>query len=411
MTDLEANTDVIDHLIAAAHILSTQPIYGKSGEQVRLSLGRCLISAGNFESARSLADQVLAGSPINRAAMLLKVDAAINAGNISDALEAIDAGRAQFLSETEFLRMKLAAMRRCGQMTETIPVLESLHRNDPQDADVLVELGRRHFQNRSYLDAHIAFGRALSIDKNSVGAWTGKIDLANTQDDPVTASEIAEQALSALPENPVIVERTARARLALGQLEEARKLLETTLEKTKTPKPGIILALALALSRLGEFAASEKLYQNVLADDPSHVGAWSNRIQAFISQGDVDRALTLCAEALENCPEAPNLERQRAQILHLAGKDGKALASLESLLSRQPDDVPTALALAGVFRLVERLDEADSLYQKILATQPSNWPALSGRVAIAERRGDLEMAMELLEKGSSAVGTRASSPA
>lgn len=388
---------VAAHLEAAVQALPSLSTDDQLGKRLHVELARCLITAGKPDVAGLLVDTVLEKDALHSGAQLLKIDAAVEAGDTERALSAIETARPSFQTEASFLRKKLWALRRGSRQPETAPVLEALHELEPQDANLLIDLGGVHAKNGNAKDARHAFLRALTIDRANTRAWLGLVDAATKLGGPMDARESAEQALAAVPEDLRVVEKVARARIAAGRHDEARALLEETIAGCAAPPGTLRLALALACRKHGDFDAAERQHEAVLAENPHEFRAWTSRIQAALEQGDIDLALKHCGPALSACPDNPDLVRQRADVLRRAGSYGDAVAALEALHRQRPEDQATALSLAGALRQAGRAEEADRLYEDILRINPENWPALQGRVAIAEGRGDFELALKLLD--------------
>jgi tetratricopeptide (TPR) repeat protein len=385
------------HLEAAARALPRLTLGDGRGIELRLALARCLVTSDRPEAAERLAAEVLALRPNHLGAHLIRVDAAVEAEDTERALSAVEEAGSAFKTRAQHLRKRLEVLRRGGRRAETVPELEELHGLEPGNADPLVELGRTHQAAGDPEAARRAFERALEIDGTNPQAWIGLLDTVASFGGPAQVEACAERAVAALPEDLRVVEKAARARIAVGRHEDARTLLEGTIAGARRPPATLRLALALAHRKLGAFEAAEAQYAVILAREPRNLRAWMSRIEAALEQGDLDLALDICGTAMSACPDSPVFARLRIDVLRRAGTDGDAVASLEALHGQHPTARQIALSLADALRQAGRTDEADSHFDRFLRDNPGDWPALQGRVSIAEARGDLESAMSLLE--------------
>jgi Tfp pilus assembly protein PilF len=80
------------------------------------------------------------------------------------------------------------------------------------------------------------------------------------------------------------------------------------------------------------------------------------------------------------------------------GNYAKAEGMLRDVVREHPGE-PDALFNLGVAELgLERIDEADETFGKVLELNPSDWDAVAERATIAQRRGKTEQALSLLDR-------------
>lgn len=385
---------VARHLRAAAEALPPVDPADDEGQRLRMDLARCLLAAGDAEAARTLTES--AGGAADLDTLDLRIKAALEAGDSDAALRTLDAARALFEEEVRYLRKKLVLLRGANRVEDTLPVLEALHRARPANPAFLIEIGQAQLALDRPEAAGQAFDKALEIAPQSAAAWTGRLDVAQAGADREAVGRIAEAAFAALPDNPTLTLRSAQLLRRSGRTEAARDRLETWLKTHRDPPAGMGLALAQIQADLGHHAAAEALYADLQARHPGQPNVWAGHIRMLLDAGDIDRALELGGAALAHCPEAMPLLRLRAEVLRWAGRHDEAIAVLEALHARRPDDTEITLTLAAAHRQAGQAEAAGALFGAVLARDPENWPALQGHVALAEARGDFEAALRLL---------------
>lgn len=336
-----------------------------------------------------------------RAEAKARIEAALESGNPDAVLAEIMAGKAHFAGDISYLRKVLARLRQDGFVARTVPVLETLCETYPGKPGLGMDLARTRLMLGHAVEAEQAFADVLSRNPTHAPAWLGQIEAATARPDPARATRHAEAALAVLPHDPQIVEPCARVLMRNGQRRAARDCLEAALAAQDGARHvGMTMLLAGVKRELGALDASDALYCDLLEAKPDLSAAWIGRIQIALVQGNIDRALEVSAQACVECPDKVTPQRLRAESLRRAGRDREAATLLESTRKRWPNDKLVALALGKCCLRDGRLDEADTHFRAVLETDPQSWPALEGRVDVAEARGDYAAALTLLATGT-----------
>ncbi|MEE4173085.1 MAG: tetratricopeptide repeat protein [Xanthomonadales bacterium] len=142
----------------------------------------------------------------------------------------------------------------------------------------------------------------------------------------------------------------------------------------------IRIALATIFRELGDYEAAERLYLEILVEEPRHQGALRNRVWNALRRGEMEGALICVDEALEQIPGDPVLLRNRATVLGRLGRHEEAVAQLELLREESPNDIPTIMALAHALRAAGNHARADLEFAAVLALESDHVGALLGRI-------------------------------
>lgn len=399
--DMTDETSRLKELLgAAAEELPPLSLDKRETIQLRVNLGRCLLVAGDARTALRLAEEVLEHVEAHKGATVLRIDASLEVKDGPEPKRLLEEAGPLPENHEKRLRSRMAERGLGDPDRKPAPRPEEAEQAGSDDIGGLIERGRRHLADNRLTEARIEFEKALALDRKTRPAWLGLINVAIRQSDPGTAHVLSEQALKVLPGDPSVTGKSARTLIMLGRLGDARHLLEEAIGGAERPHPGLSLALAHVLSELGEFDTLDALHEELAASAPGHAEIWFSRIRAAFKQGDMDRALELCFEATTTCPDNIKLKLQTAVMLMRAGREDEAISALKVLRGNDLNDSSIALALATALRQADRTEEADHIYREILDAEPENWPALEGRVAIAEARGALDLALDLLEERS-----------
>jgi predicted Zn-dependent protease len=113
----------------------------------------------------------------------------------------------------------------------------------------------------------------------------------------------------------------------------------------------------------------------------------------------MDVALELLASALEQHPQHPSLQYDRAVLLEKAGRIKESVSTLEKLLQDRADD-PTLMNALG-YTLADHgleLSRAEGLIKKSLAVMPDNPAVLDSMGWVRFKRGDAKGAAVHLKR-------------
>ena len=181
--------------------------------------------------------------------------------------------------------------------------------------------------------------------------------------------------------------------------EEAHTLLERWPEDAQ-----LLISAGAALQAAGKPEQAELLYRRLLELRPGNAGARNNLAQCLLERGQSDEALTIWRELAQDdaqnadVREAAALNRIRALLRR--GERDMAEEECRALCKARPDNDAARRMLARI--CVARGDVRAGLEQarQILMTDPGEAQGWLRLAALTAKGGDLEAALELLERGS-----------
>ena len=386
------------HLMAAREQL-VQPEYCDASENpVRMGVIAALRGLGEHAEAVPLYNAVLATNAAHVAALRGRVDASIASGANEAALSHISAA-IEVLPDDPTIRLKEATvLQAIGRSKEATKILISLASNSSVTPAQKVSVARGLMASKEYAAAGKLFGQALSEKPDIEGAWLGQADLALAMGEPSLAVSRCERGLERFPGNSAIRSKMAVALSRLGKTFEALSMLED-LTQSSPENPKLLLTLAGELRRAGRFGEAETIYSTILAKNPSNRGALHAQIDIALALGDVGTALERCDQALSQLGKEDDQTLQKnGQVLLRAGRPADALSIFVALRNEAPPNSPVHISTARSFLALGKADEAEKIFEELRQIDPGNRPAILGLVEIAERRGDLEQATNLLDQ-------------
>jgi len=227
-----------------------------------------------------------------------------------------------------------------------------------------------HGMTRAYVDDHKAaiqfYENALRITPNEPAILSAMAESYAALNQLKTAIFYADQARSREPTNRYYHEQLAHLYLKSGDTTSAVRAYQTLLARFPKHVP--------SLHALGELQAAEGLYREALQsflklrdlDETPELDA--KMLQLYIRLGDdtgLEQALT---RLLTQTPNPAVYRRMLATLYRRTGRLREAATLYRTLLSENPADVETRLALAGILRDQGSPLRADSLLARTRGT-------------------------------------------
>ena len=155
---------------------------------------------------------------------------------------------------------KARTFRKQGQNKKAIDTFRKVLEQEPENLDILNEMGLAHIHIGEQSDAIIVFDLAISIDPKDYRGHSNKAEAYLTIGDFETAKTVADAGLKELPKNAEIWTKKARALESLLQIEDAIAAYNQAL-LNDSGDPETWKALALCLDAQEKWAAVARAYR------------------------------------------------------------------------------------------------------------------------------------------------------
>lgn len=360
-------------------------------------------------------------------------------GRLDDAVAVAMRTMQAFPTEVQPVRLAAEALARAGRWTEAVNIAQTWKQRAPQEAmaaDALVARSNlvSHQPQRAIevLKPYIAAAQASpdsNVSLDVLGNYaqaqiaTGQIQQAEATLEPTLAkSPRCRQAWMALASQtitdsnagatwlehiePMIDKNSfaetldlARAWIALaGRQSQYSQRADDVLAKaaafstsaTRSQAPFVLL-LAMFQEQHGDVAAAEENYRKTLALDPTQAVAMNNLAMIVLRRhGDLNEAIRLAEGAVKEKPDVPAFYDTLATV-EATGKDyPKAISSMNSALSLQPDNIMYQVNLASILATSGQATKAKLMLNKIdLNATPSASIPPETRAKLTELRRSL----------------------
>lgn len=194
----------------------------------------------------------------------------------------------------------------------------------------------------------------------------------------------------------------------------AQQVIATALERDPE-NADLRYQAALALQRLGDMNAAMEELRATIALDPSHVDARLRLAELYEMQERHDDAIDQYRTVLNISDPGSDLHADASRRLRYAiatrharrGEVGIALEMFEDLARDFPDNVLIVYSAAVANLLSNRLDEARSAFERVIALDPAYSNAYLNLATVDESQGRIEQAVanlrRVIELGPDAV--------
>jgi predicted TPR repeat methyltransferase len=194
------------------------------------------------------------------------------------------------------------------------------------------------------------------------------------------------------PNLPLI--ESARVLIDQGQLTEAADVLNRA--RAQAPNdPRVFLMAGVMSEKAGNVAGAFQLMRTGLELAPNWAPGIVVLAQLQARQGQFAEAKENAETALQLDPETRVVLDGAINVAHLTGDSAFAVRILQKGLSKYPTDPKLRLMLANDLSQLERHEEADEIWEKLLAESPDNEQALQGRMHTLLASGRLDEAVKV----------------
>jgi tetratricopeptide (TPR) repeat protein len=242
--------------------------------------------------------------------------------------------------------------------------LERLRASDAAKGEIDRRLALLAFQGGDFSEAQRRFTDLATSDEATDASLLYLADIAERDGDTDTALAGYRRLINT---SLAVAARTRAAAILLDKKERGEALALLDDYVSEHPDRGFEITVTKA---------------NLLAD-----------------HGEIDAGLALLAAALDQHPQHPSLQYDRAVLLEKAGKVRDSVSAMEKLLGDRSDD-PTLLNALG-YTLADHgleLSRAEGFIKKSLAVMPDNPAVLDSMGWVRFKRGDSKGAADHLKR-------------
>ncbi|MEO8926052.1 MAG: sulfotransferase, partial [Caulobacteraceae bacterium] len=265
-------------------------------------------------------------------------------------------------------RLLSAALRGQGRAAEALAIFEPVAKTTLGWAAGQFEWGMALGTLGRGRAAVEALSRAAALDPKLAVDWRALGDHLHLMGDTPGADQAYARHIAAAVSDPALME--AASALCEGRLAVAERLLRGFLKDHPTDVTALRM-LAEVGGRLGRYGDAEDLLADCLALAPGFEAARHNYATVLHRQNKPAEALAQVEMLLARDPNNPNYRTLRAAALAQLGEYAEAIDAYEGLLKTHPEHPKTWMSLGHALKTVGRLDEGVAAYRKSLDLLPT----------------------------------------
>ena len=183
---------------------------------------------------------------------------------------------------------------------------------------------------------------------------------------------------------------------AQERFDEAENVYSRAL-RTEPTSPSLLNNLGNHYAARGQLEGARTAYLGVIGVEPHHANANLHLAQISVAQNHGQDALRY----LDNLPEPdrflPPAQLLRAEALHLTGQQATSLAVLDQLEKQYPNSSSVIFSVGLTFADWGRYDDAERVFTKALASNPTDINIRYNIALAATRAGHFDRAEEVLQ--------------
>lgn len=337
--------------------------------RIQTAIAVSQIADGRPDVGLSRLDMLAARSPIETPADMARISARIDRREWKQALQAIDELLAKSPGSTLAHHLRSRMLMELKDPVRARESWEAALRIDPAFFDAAASLAlldvsegqpeRAQQRVRSFLQANPRDARAMAAladlrrragapadevqnllqeairaDGTAPGPRRLLVDHHLQRGDIAAARSAAQEAVAALPDDPLLLDALGLVHLAAGDAAQAI----ATFNRILSAQPGLVqplLRLSDTHARLRDFDAARQVLRRTLEASPRHVEAQRELARIAMLDGKPDEALRVAKTVQQQRPDEPLGHLMESDVLAQQGRWPGAIAAARAALDRQ----------------------------------------------------------------------------
>lgn len=337
----------------------------------KIAMGTYALQNRNFQEAQRIADEILARTPDNLGAQLLRADALVGAGRQAEAETMLSRLRQQLPGNAAVTVEYAFVALSQNKAAEAEKLFRSVYTPGQTNLRPLTGLVETLLAQKRNDDA-------IHVLQSDLATAPGRPDVQTMLANAFAATGQPDSAIHVLDELATARPQDAQVRLRLGQIHAGKGNLDaaiTNFQKARAlaPQSAIpLLNLAQTEERRGQADAARQDYQAALKLDPTNLVALNNLAYLTAdSGGNLDEAFRLISTASQKLPKQPNLADTLGYVYLKQKKVTNALQVFSDLAEHYPTNPTFRFHHALALLESGSKDQARKELEAALAEKPS----------------------------------------
>lgn len=383
-------------------------VYAPEDQQLPRVLAQALLRAGRAQEALNELEPFLKGRPSGREPYEVLVEVLTALGKTKDILPRLEAAVKHDEKNSSLQYLLADRYREAGEPAKADALYKTLLASQP-DPEGVGEVASTLLKAKNYAELINVLGTAFAKPE-SLEAVKPLIETIANQ--PETTTAILDAGKTMQEADPPTLSRESRLILkyiANKANQNERFLAIQRASLKQDPNPQAYLELWQDLMKLGQYADSAGVIEELIAKFPDQKNALSYRLlaQSRMLEGKYDVAREAAEEGLKLDRTDLLTKLMIGAILSRSGKNEDAIAYYKSLLNEAPPDNDEAIkrirsGLSIAYVNIDKIDEGEKELEILFARDPED-PGINNDLGYlyADRGKNLEQAEAMIRKALS----------
>jgi tetratricopeptide (TPR) repeat protein len=227
------------------------------------------------------------------------------------------------------------AMWMAGYGEQALPYLEEALSQSPDNAKILVAIGRIHLEEKRLGPAREALERATRLDPGLPEAWNDLGGVESAAGNSQEALRMYERALALGPDLPYALVNAAQMQEKLGKTAEAERLYRHALA-VDARNGEAANNLGLLLAKASQTDEARRLFEQAIALHRDDASAINNLAVLYLNLGQTKDAIAAFQYGIQVAPDEDILYLNLSRTWLRLGERDKAREVMRELLARKP---------------------------------------------------------------------------
>lgn len=269
-----------------------------------------------------------------------------------------------------------AVYRRQGQLDDAAEQLAWFLKTNPNDTDVLLELGNVNLQRKQYPDAEKEFSQAYRLDPEDLRGLQGLAETQLALNQPAKAVQLMTAEAEKYPDRTDLRKGLAAIEVQAKQIDKALTDYQAILEKYRdAPKEqaSIYAGIAAAYQVQEDFSRAIENLKKAIQLAPDNFSYVARLASIYDLMGKPQDALTYYQQALKLDPGNAIMMNNAAYALVKAGGSVDDALRLVQLARRQlPDSNEILDTLGWIYLKKDMVDSASHIFEDLVEKAQTN---------------------------------------
>jgi tetratricopeptide (TPR) repeat protein len=283
------------------------------------------------------------------------------------------------------------ALINSGHVDRAEAICRSAIGRNPDDINMVALLGAILLKSNQLNESEKYLRQAMRLAPSFAKPHEDLGHLLLQKAQPEEAIEVLKKATRLDPNSDHAFFNLGKALAMMGEGQEADKAFERSFELNPKRKK---LALAAEHQKEGRWEEAERLYREVLRDDPTNVDAMRLLGNIAMQTGRIFHAERLFRRAVSNAPDFAMANIDLGLALKKQSRLEEAIDQFRQALRLEPDNVQAHYLLGSSLSLAAQTYEAVKAYKKVLELAPKHSGAMLGLGHVLKTVGQQEEAIE-----------------